>query len=218
MDTLEAMRLFVRLAERRNFSAAARDMRIKQSTASKWVAPLEAELGVSLVERSTRAVRLSTSGERFLVRARQMLANYDVLRSDVRQESAEPTGRIRISIPVVFGRLFVVPLLTSYLAKHPLVQAELLLEERYLNLIEEGVDLAVRVGIPVDGSTRGRKLADGRRVLVAAPAYLRARGRPSTPEELRSHSVSFTEMPLPCGASVEWEGQSSRSPCEGACT
>jgi len=114
-------------------------------------------------------------------------AAFDELRAEFDQQAPEPRGRLRVSVPVVFGRLFVVPALGDFLKRHPQVSAELVLNDRYVNLVDDGFDLAIRVGIPADTSARGRKLADGRRILVAAPSYLKARGRPGVPKDLRGH-------------------------------
>jgi DNA-binding transcriptional LysR family regulator len=187
MDRIDALRLFTRLAERGSFSAAAKDLKIKQSTASKWVAELEAEVGLSLVERTTRSLHLTDAGNRFLARAREVLAAFDDMTAELRERSAEPRGRVRLSLPVVFGRLFIVPAVGAFLKRHPHVSAETVLNDRYVNLVEEGFDLAIRVGVPADTSARGRKLADSRRVLVAAPSYVKARGRPRVPKDLREH-------------------------------
>lgn len=187
MDRLDALRLFSRLAERGSFSAAARDLKIKQSTASKWIASLEAEFGVSLIERTTRSVRVSEAGQALLARSRDVLAAFDELTGEFAERSAEPRGRIRISIPVVFGRLFVVPALAPFLAQYPEVSLDLEMSDRYVNLVEEGFDLAIRVGIPADTSARGRKLGESRRIVVAAPDYLKSHPRPKRPEDLKRH-------------------------------
>src|SRR5688500_11148121 len=118
VDRLDAMRLFSRLAERGSFSAAARDLKIKQSTASKWVAELEAEFGANLVDRTTRSVRITEDGLRLLARAREVLAAFDELTADFDERSPEPRGRVRVSAPVVFGRLFVVPAVGDFLKRH----------------------------------------------------------------------------------------------------
>ncbi|WP_437915842.1 LysR family transcriptional regulator [Sorangium sp. So ce302] len=187
MDRLEALRLFSRLAERGSFSAAARDLKIKQSTASKWIAELEAQFGASLVERTTRSVRVTEAGQRLMARARELLAAFDELSGEFNESDREPRGRVRVSIPVVFGRLFIVPSVGDFLRRHPAVSAELVMIDRYVSLVDEGFDLAIRVGVPADTSARGRKLADSGRVLVAAPSYLGARGRPNAPSDLRTH-------------------------------
>jgi len=187
MDRIEGLRLFTRLAERRSFSAAARDLKIKQSTASKWVAELESELGATLVQRTTRSVHITEAGHRLLARARDVLAAYDEMAGEFEERTPELRGRIRLSIPVVFGRLFVIPALAEFLARHEQVQVEVSFNDRYVNLVEEGFDLAVRVGVPADTGARGRKLADSRRVLVASPAYLKQRGTPRAPKDLEDH-------------------------------
>jgi DNA-binding transcriptional LysR family regulator len=187
LDRIDAHRLFVALAERGSFSAAARALKIKQSTASKWVAALESELGANLVQRTTRSVHLTESGRRLLVRSRELLAGFDALRDEFRAQNPAPSGRLRLSLPVVFGRLFIVPALAEFLARHPQVSAELVFNDRYVNVVEEEFDLALRVGVPIDTSARGRKLAESRRMLVASPAYVAAHGRPKLPKDLRQH-------------------------------
>lgn len=187
MDRLDALRLFSRLAERRSFSAAARDLKIKQSTASKWIAELESQLGADLVERTTRSVRITENGQRLLAHGQEVLSAFDELSAEFEERARAPRGRVRASIPVVFGRLFVVPAVGAFLKRYPEVSAELVMSDRYVNLVEEGFDLAIRVGVPMDTSARGRKLAESRRVLVAAPAYLKGRRRLRTPDDLREH-------------------------------
>jgi molybdate transport repressor ModE-like protein len=187
MDRIDALRLFVRIAEQGSFSAAARDLKIKQSTASKWIAELERQLGASLVERTTRALQLTDAGRQLHARARDMLAGFDAMVEDVSASRQVPTGRVRVSAPVVFGRMFVAPLLVAFARQHPGIELDVALSDRYVNLVEDGVDLAVRVGVPADTTARGHKLVEGRRFLVASPAYLRAHGRPATPRALRDH-------------------------------
>lgn len=187
MDRVDAMRLFARLVERRSFSAAARELRVKQSTASKWVAALEEQLGTALVERTTRTLKVTDAGQRFYRRALELVAGFDEVTAELRDRSPEPRGKIRLSVPVVFGRLFVVPLVAEFLRRHQHVDVELVFNDRYVNLVDEAFDAAIRVGIPVDTSSRARKLADGRRCLVAAPSYLKTRGRPQSPRQLKEH-------------------------------
>jgi DNA-binding transcriptional LysR family regulator len=187
VDRIEALRLFARLADRGSFSAAAKDLKIKQSTASKWVAQLESELGATLVERTTRAVHVTEAGQRLLARARDVLSAYEEMSAEFEERSREPRGQLRISVPVVFGRLHVVPAIGTFLSRFPRVTVELVMNDQYVNLVEEGFDLAVRVGVPADTSSRGRKLANSRRVLVAAPSYVKVHGTPSDPSQLRKH-------------------------------
>lgn len=187
MDRLAALGLFERLARLGSFSAAAAACRVKQSTASKWVTALEEELGVQLAVRTTRSVRLTEAGQALAARIPGLLAAWDDLEGEVRARATELRGRLRVSLPVVYGRRYVVPVVARFLAAHPHLALELTLSDRYVSLVDEGFDLAVRVGMPVDASTVGRKIADGRRVLVAAPTYVAARGRPRRPADLVSH-------------------------------
>lgn len=207
MDRIEAMRLFSRLVERGSFSAAAKDLGVKQSTASKWVAALEEQLGVSLVERTTRAVHITEAGRRFHAGCQAVLGTFDELSAELRDQSPEPSGHLRISLPVTFGTLYAVPLVREYLKCFPKVSVDLLLSDRYVNLVEEGVDLALRVGTPVDTSARGRRLLDGPRRLVAAPSYLARHTRPRTPEALEAHTcLRFSQV----GAGPIWRFTSPR--------
>jgi DNA-binding transcriptional LysR family regulator len=187
MDRLEALRLFVRVAERGSFSGAAKDLRVKQSTASKWVAELERQMGLGLVERTTRALHLTDDGRRFLLHARQVLAGWDELVEALEERTPEPLGRLRVSVPVVFGQRFVVPAVSAFLHAHPKVELQLVFADRFVNLVDEGFDVAVRVGVTTDASFRVRKLADGGRSLVASKAYLEARGSPRRPAQLEQH-------------------------------
>lgn len=187
MDRLDAMHLFVRLVELKSFSAAARELRIKQPTASKWLAALEHELGVTLMERTTRTKRLTEDGETFYRRAKELLAAYENTTAELQKRAPVPSGRIRVSVPVVFGRLFVMPEAARFMQSFRQVELELVFNDRYINLVEEGFDLAVRVGLPADTNLKARVLGHTPRSLVASPAYLEERGRPKGPDDLRSH-------------------------------
>lgn len=187
MDRLDALRLFCRVAARGSFSAAAGDMKVKQSTASKWIAELELQLGASLFQRTTRSVQITDAGRRLLTRAGDVLAAFDDMTAEFAADNPEPTGSVRMSVPEVFGRRFVVPVVADFVLAHPRVRVELVFNDRYVNLVDEGFDLAVRVGVPVDTSARGRKLAESRRVLVASPDYVQRLGTPATPKALAQH-------------------------------
>lgn len=187
MDRLDALKLLVRVAERGSFTAAAKDLHIKQSTASKWMAELEQQLGLTLVERTTRSLRLTDAGRRVQGRAVGLLSAYDALVEDVAERREELLGSVRVSVPVVYGRRYLAPLIGRFLARHPAVSVELVFGDRYVHLVEEGFDLAIRIGVPVESTERGRTLAEGPRRLVASPRYLAARGTPKHPKELEKH-------------------------------
>ncbi len=195
MDRLEAMTAFVTVAERRGFAAAARQLAISPSAATRLVAALEAHLGIRLLQRTTRSVALTDAGARYLESARRILAAVDDAESGARAEVAVPTGRFVVAAPLVFGRREVAPLLSAFLARHPAVTAELMLADRVVNLLEEGVDVAVRIGALEDSSLRVRPVGKTRRVLVASPRYLAAHRAIRRPRDLGRHAlVQFTAL------------------------
>lgn len=186
MDRLDAMQAFVRVVEVGNFSAVARELKVEQSTVSKWVAALEEELGSQLIQRTTRRQQVTDAGWLFYDHARGMLASY----ADVTAQlgaGGDLRGRLRVGLPVVFGERYVTPHLARFARQHPKLEIELLLDDRYVDLVRENLDVSVRVGTPVDSSVRARTLARSRRRLVASPGYLKRRGRPQNPKALADH-------------------------------
>lgn len=184
MDRLTALRAYVRVVELGTMTGAAAELRVKQSTVSKWVAALEAEVGVPLIERTTRTHRLTDAGRTFHQRARAILAAWEEATAELQADGAGLRGRVRLSVPVVFGRLHVVPALPDFLRAHPGIALELRFSDRYVNLIDEDLDVAIRVGLSVDSSFRERRLTETGRQLVASPAYVTAHGAPAAPAEL----------------------------------
>ena len=189
MDRLTAMRAFVRLVDLGTFSAVAEELRIKQSTVSKWVAALEDEVGVQLLTRTTRRLRITEAGEQFYGRAREILAAYDDATATLQNRSLELTGRLRVSLPVVFGTMYVAPWISTFLEQHPKIDLELFFDDRYANLMQDELDVIVRVGLAVDSTLRARTLGQSIRRVVASPAYLTAAGTPRTPQALAEHAV-----------------------------
>lgn len=189
MDRLEAMTAFVTVAERRGFAAAARELAISPSAVTRLVAALESQLGIRLLQRTTRSVTLTDAGARYLERARRILAAVDDAESNARAEIADPTGRFVAAAPIVFGRREVAPLMSAFLLRYPTVVGELMLADRMVNLLDEGVDVAVRIGHLDDSSLRVRALGKVRRVLVASPAYLATRKPVRRPQDLNNHSL-----------------------------
>jgi DNA-binding transcriptional LysR family regulator len=176
----------VRIVELGSFTAAAADLRERQATVSRWVARLEDELATQLLDRTTRAVRVTDAGRAFYREAREVLAAWDAAVGSVRED--EVVGRLRVSVPVVFGSLFVTPRVAEFARAHPGVELELRFDDRYVDLVAAGVDVALRVGRPVDSEYRARTLGSTPRRLVASPSYLDARGRPATPAALADHA------------------------------
>lgn len=189
MDRLHAMEVFVRVVETGSFSAAARDLRIGQPAVSKLVAALEDRLQVRLLVRSTRQLRPSEAGQTFYERALRTLAEADEADSAARGEGAGLDGRLRVCVPITFARLHIVPRIETFLAAHPNIRLDLIMDDRFVDLLEESIDLAIRGGELSDSSLTARKLASCDRHVVASPAYLARMGTPSTPADLLAHTA-----------------------------
>ncbi len=187
MNRLSALQAYTRLVELESFSGVAAELRVKQSTVSKWIAALEEHLGVRLIDRTTRSLRVTDAGRRFYQRATVILSDYEAAVAEAREEATALRGRIRLNVPVVFGQRFIVPAVTDFLLEHEAVELELVFGDRYTNLVDEGYDVAIRVGLQLDSTLQSHALGDGRRHLVAAPAYLAKWGSPHKPKELEGH-------------------------------
>jgi DNA-binding transcriptional LysR family regulator len=189
MDRFDTITAFIAVADEGGFAAAARELGLSPSAVTRLVAALEERLGIRLLQRTTRSVTLTDAGTRYLVRARQILGDLTEAEEMAQAERATPAGRFVVSAPGIFGRMHVGPLMCSYLNGNDAVIGELLLQDRWVNLVEEGVDLAVRIGQLSDTSLVARRLGETRRVLIASPDYLARRGRPQVPQDLKSHRV-----------------------------
>jgi len=206
MDRLSAMQAFVTVADLEGFAPAARKLAVSASAVTRLVAALEERLGVRLLQRTTRSVTLTDAGARYLDRARRILAEIDEAEDSAHAEQARPTGRLTVSAPTLFGRLHVGPLMGEFLAAHPEVTGELLLADRVVNLVDEGIDLALRIGRLEDSSLIVRKTGNTRRVLVASPDYLARHGVPSVPRDLSAHEVIQL---LPLAPTLDWAFRSA---------
>lgn len=201
MDRLDAMAAFVAVAERRGFAPAARHLGVSPSTATRLVASLEEHLSIRLLNRTTRSVTLTPAGTRYLERARRVLADVDEAERTARAERMEPTGRFVVSAPQLFGRREVAPLVGAFLERYPAVRGELRLSDRIENLVDEGIDVAVRIAHLDDSSVVARRLGATRRVVVGAPRYLESHGVPRHPGDLAGHEIiHFSPSP----ATPEW--------------
>src|SRR5580698_1256812 len=189
MDRLDAMQAFTTVADLKGFAPAARKLGLSPSGVTRLIAALEDRLGARLLQRTTRSVTLTDAGARYLERARRILADVEEAEIAAEGERARPSGRLVISAPTGFGRLHVSPVLTAYLKRHREVSAELRLEDRVINLVEEGVDLAVRIGHLPDSSLVARHVGDMRRIMVASSGYLKSRGEPRKPQDLSVHDA-----------------------------
>jgi len=189
MDRLGAMTAFVTVAELRGFALAARRLGVSASVVTRLVSALERHLSVQLLRRTTRSVALTDAGSRYLERARRILAELAEAEGAARAEHTDPAGHLVVSAPLVFGQKHVSPMMCDYLARHPAVTGELMLSDRHVNLIDEGIDVAVRIGRLDDSSLRARQVGATRRVVVASPEYIARRGRPQTPRDLAEHAT-----------------------------
>lgn len=187
MDRLTALRAYVRLVELGSFSEVAAELGVTQSTVSKWIAALEEQLSAQLVERTTRSQRVTEAGKQFYDSARGILASYESAVAGLVDEAPVQRGRLRVNVPVVFGQRHILGPVAAYLTRYPQMELELSFSDHYINLVDEGVDLAVRVGRQVDSSFRTRKLGQTPRRLVASPEYVASRGAPCSPMDLVSH-------------------------------
>ncbi len=188
MDRLIALQTFVRLVERKSFTAVGDELRVKQSTISKWLASLEDDLGVRLFDRTTRSLRMTETGRTFYDHAIRVLDAYEQAVASAQQAVPVISGRIRMSLPVVFGTRFVVPNVAKFARRHEALHVEMVFSDRYVRLVEEGFDMAVRVGTQIDSTLRSHYLGSSPRRLVASPGYIKKHGAPSDVRELSRHS------------------------------
>src|SRR6266851_2756305 len=189
MDRIDAMQAFVAVADLQGFAPAARKLGLSPSGVTRLIAALEQRLGARLLQRTTRSVTLTDIGTRYLERARRILADVEEAEGSAQDERTRPSGRLVVSAPVGFGRLHVSPVMSAYLKRYPEVSAELRLADRMVNLVEDGIDLAVRIGHLADSSLVARHVGEMRRIVVASPAYLKRHGEPKTPEAIASHQT-----------------------------
>jgi len=188
MDKLVAMRNFVKITESTSLSAAARTLAMSLPVVSRGLAELERGLGVRLFTRTTRSLALTDEGETYRQHCLRILADIDNAESALAQRRVTPKGRVTVSAPLLFGRLRVAPLLPAFLARYPDVSVDLLLNDRVVNLIDEGIDVAVRLASLADSTLIARRLGQVRRVVCASPAYLKHYGTPRKPADLRAHN------------------------------
>jgi DNA-binding transcriptional LysR family regulator len=188
MNTLESMNVLVEVVDGGSFSAAGRELGLAPSSVARSVAALEDDLGVRLLNRTTRKLSLTEAGRLFLERARRILVEVEEARLSVTQLEADPRGTLRLNLPTAFGRTHVVPMLPDFLAQYPELSLDLSLTDAFVDLVEEGIDLAVRVGELQDSSLVARKLAPNIRVICASPDYFERHGRPTIPDDLENHN------------------------------
>jgi DNA-binding transcriptional LysR family regulator len=189
MDRLQAMTTFVRVVENGSFSGAAKQLNVGQPAVSKTIAQLEDRLQVRLLLRSTHGLTPTEAGQRFYERARRAIEEANEAELEARGAGASLSGRLRVSAATTFARLHVVPHLPAFLKANPDLEIDVILDDRVIDLVAEGVDMALRMGELPDSAAVARKLASGRRSVIATPAYLERCGIPQSPAELGSHQA-----------------------------
>ena len=201
MDRLSEMRTLVAVADAGNFTEAARRLGLTPPTVTRNIAALEQRLGTRLFVRTTRSVRMTDAGMRFAEDARRLLAELDLAGQIAAGRHGHPRGVLRITAPVLFGEQYVMPVLREFLDLHPEVTASVLLLDRITHLVEEGLDLALRIGPVEDAGMEIVELGEVRRMVVAAPAYLQRHGEPRQPQALAEHRVVVS---VGASASLDW--------------
>lgn len=225
MDRLAALEIFVQVVDTGSFSAVARRQRIGQPAVSKAVGHLEQWLGVSLLLRSTRSVVPTEAGQIFYERAKRTIEEADEAVMAAQGHANALSGKLRVSASICFGRLHVIPSLSAFLANHPNIELDLVLDDRYVDLVNEGIDVALRTGAMPNSNMTARRIAEARSLVVATPAYLRLHGIPMSPQELSSHQAiiltrgggrdSFTFRRADTEVSVALKGRIKVTQAEG---
>lgn len=202
MDKLHLMTVFVAVAEAQAFAAAARRLGLSPPAVTRAITTLELALGVKLLTRTTRYVRVTDAGQRYLDDARRILGEVAEADEAAAGINAEPRGHLSVTAPSLFGRMFVLPGIVGFLQRHPAMEVSVLLLDRVVNMLEEGVDVAVRIGELPDSSMTAIKVGQVRRVVCAAPHYIEQHGTPRNPGELLQHTIINTHN---MSAGTEWK-------------
>lgn len=207
MDRLQQLQIFAAVVDAGSFAGAALRLHISPPAVTRAIAALEDRLGARVLSRTTRSVTLTDTGRRFLEKTRRILADLDAAEKEAIGEAAAPQGHLAVTASASFGRSALMPVVRDFLSRYPRVSVTTLLLDRVVNLVDEGVDVAVRIGHLADSSMIATRVGAVRRVLVASPAYLARRGTPRAPADLRGHAViAFTGL-MP---NREWRFQTGR--------
>lgn len=195
MDRLHEIEVFIAVADAGSFVKAGARLRLSPPAVTRAISALEDRLGARVFNRTTRSLTITDVGQRFLESARRVLTDLESAEKEAVGETGAPQGHLTVTASVTFGRLALAPIVCSFLAQHPRVSVSVLLLDRIANLVEEGIDLAVRIGPLPDSSLVAKRVGTIRRVLVASPGYLARRGMPLSPADLRLHSmIAFTGL------------------------
>lgn len=207
MDKLRAMEIFVNIVDERSLTAAADALGMSVPSVVRALAALERMLGVTLMNRTTRRSSLTDEGREYYERCKRVLAEVDAADASLSARRTQPKGRMRVTAPVMYGRMRVAPVVTDFIAKYPDVQLELLLLDRVVDVVEEGVDVALRIAHLPDSTLVALPIGETRRVVCAAPAYLKRAGAPKVPVDLTTHRcIVFSGL----SANDEWSFSGKR--------
>ena len=188
MDTLNGMTVFVRVVERGSFSAAARDLRLAKSTVSKQVAALEQSLGARLLNRTTRRLSPTEVGFAYYERCTRIIAEVEEAELAVARLQLEPRGTLRLNAPMSFGNLHVAPVIADFMSAYPELTVDMTLNDRMVDLVDEGFDVAIRIGRLADSTLIAKKIAPSRQIICAAPEYWQTHGIPTRPRDIADHN------------------------------
>lgn len=202
MDQIHLMNVFVAVGEEEGFAAAARRLDLSPAAVTRAIAGLEEQLGVRLLLRTTRNVRLTEAGQRYLDDSRSILASIEEANEAAAGVNSAPKGNLSVTASVLFGKMFVMPCILRYLNEYPQVEVSALFLDRVVNLVEEGIDVAIRIGHLPDSSLKALRVGQVRRVLCAAPGYLERHGMPQHPADLLRHTIVAAAGISP---RVEWK-------------
>lgn len=211
MDRFQEMRVFATVVDGGSFVAAADTLEMSKAAVSRHVAELESRLNVRLLHRTTRRLSLTKEGEVFFARCKDLLAGVEEAEAELREHSGQVVGVLKVTAPVSFGVLRLAPLWGGFLAAHPQLELAITLSDRLVDLVEEGLDMAVRIGRLSSSSLVSRRLASTQLVLCASPTYLKKHGKPLEPADLASHSVLAYSL-LAMGDTWQFEGPDGRVP------
>jgi DNA-binding transcriptional LysR family regulator len=187
VDRLTNLELFVRVAEADGFTAVSRERALSQSSVSRKISELERWLGVQLLQRTTREVKLTEAGQPLYQRSVALLSQVEDIESVIANSGTKTSGTLRLQAPYVFGRAHVIPHVLEFMAEYPDIRVDLRLNDRHVNLIEDGVDIAIRIGNLIDQNIIAKKLGRDSRHVVASPAYLQQHSVPQVPDDLKNH-------------------------------
>ncbi|WP_375753835.1 LysR family transcriptional regulator [Vibrio sp. HN007] len=217
MDQLSAMRTFIRVVQSGSFSAAAREQNTSQATISKKVAALENKLGVKLITRANRDHSLTEAGSSYYEHCMSVISEIDEMDANVRSQVSSPKGILRIAAPAPLGRIVLSPLIAEFLREYPDIEIDMSLEERHIDLIAEGIDVAIRARALDDSSMIARSLFENPQILVATPEYISKAGIPGTPIDLKRHNcIVYTLKKTRSNWHFNYDGKDIAVPVSGS--